>query len=390
MRKLAKKFACVFAAALFFINPAAAFGAEAPKLNVDAKAAVIMEPWAKKTLFEQNPDERLPIASVTKVMTILLIYEALAQGKITMDDVVTVSEHAAKMGGSQIYLEPMEKQSVRDLIKSVVIASANDAAVALAEAVAGSEEGFADMMNRKAAELGMKNTSFKNACGLDTEGHFSSARDVAIMSAELMGKYPEAFEYTTVWMDSIIHRTARGEEEFGLTNTNKLIRWYNGTTGLKTGSTSQALYCLSGTAERDGLKLIAVVLGAPNPNTRFQEVMRMLDYGYANYKVVKGAEKGAVLGSVKVFKGGADEVDYIVKDEINAVVEKGGSGDGLEREIIIPSGLKAPVLKGDKAGEVIYRLGGEVVGKSDLTALSDVRRATMPDIMSKLRAIWLR
>ncbi len=366
-----------------------AFAEVAPKLTVDAKSAVIMEPKTGKILFEQNPDERLALASVTKVMTILLIYEALSDGRISPDDIVTVSEHAAGMGGSQVYLEVNEQQTVNDLVKSVVIASANDASVAMAEKIAGSEESFVDLMNRKAGELGMKNTSFKNACGLDTDGHFSSARDVALMSAELINKHPEVFEYTTTWQDTIVHKTARGEQEFGLTNTNKLVKWYNGATGLKTGSTSQALYCLSGTAERDGLKLIAVVLGSPNPNVRFQEVMKMFDYGYANFKMAKGTPVGTVVGDVPIYKGVKEKVELTVKDEVGTVVSK-KSQSGLEQEIVINAGLSAPVFKGDKGGEIIYKFEGNEIGRSDLLVLEDVRRIEMPDIMHKLQKLWFK
>lgn len=358
-----------------------------PDLSVNAKSSILIEPQTGKVLFEQNPDERLALASVTKVMTILLIYEALDQDKIKWDDTVTISAHAASMGGSQVFLEEGERQSVRDLTKSVVIASANDAAVAMAEFLAGSEESFVSMMNKKAAELMMKNTSFKNACGLDTEGHFSSARDIALMSRELLTKYPQVVDYSTIWMDKITHKTARGESEFGLTNTNKLIKWYNGATGLKTGSTGQALYCLSGSAERDSLKLIAVVLGAPDPSVRFQEVMKMFDYGFANFKIAQGEQVGTSVGTVKINKGVKDEADVVVKDAVSTVIPK-GNNENMESQIVLYDFLDAPVLKDTKAGEIIYTYDNVEIGRSDLILVEDIKRIGYFDILEKLKNIW--
>ena len=240
-------------------------------LGLTSKSALLMEEDTGTILYEQNSHEALPPASVTKVMTLLLIYEGERDGKFDWTDTVQVSEHAASMGGSQVFLEEGETQTAADMTKSIAIASANDAAVAMAEFLAGSEEAFVQKMNERAKELGMEDTNFVNACGLDTEGHVSSAYDIALMSRELMENFPEIKEYTTTWQDSIVHKTRRGEETFGLTNTNKLIQWYDGATGLKTGSTGNALYCLSGTAERDGMGLIAVVMAAPDYKVRFRE-----------------------------------------------------------------------------------------------------------------------
>ncbi|MDR2903037.1 MAG: D-alanyl-D-alanine carboxypeptidase [Clostridiales bacterium] len=358
-----------------------------PGLTIDAKAAILVEPVTGKILFEQNPDERLALASVTKVMTILLIYESVGQDKIKWDDVVSVSDHAASMGGSQIFLEPNEQQTVRDLTKAIVIASANDAAVAMAEFIAGSEESFVSLMNKRAAELGMQNTCFKNACGLDDDGHFSSARDIAIMSRALITKYPEVQDYTTVWQDTITHKTKRGEEEFGLTNTNKLLKWYKGATGLKTGSTGKALYCLSGTAERDGLKLISVILASPSPITRFQEVIKMLDYGFANFKIAEGEAVGTSVGTVKINKGVLEEAEVTVKDMVGTVVEK-GSTEALESEIVIEEHMNAPIAEGTKAGEIIYKYKGAEIGRSDLVIKEEIKKARYIDVVEKLRKIW--
>jgi D-alanyl-D-alanine carboxypeptidase (penicillin-binding protein 5/6) len=374
-----------FALTLLFAVPAKA--ARDPELAVDAKAAVLMEAVSGKTIYDQNGGDRLAPASITKIMTILLIYDALESGKIGYDDVVTVSEHAASMGGSQIFLEPGEKQKVRDMLKSVCIASANDASVAMAEFIAGSELSFVGMMNEKANELGMFNTNFENACGLDSDNHYSSAYDVALMSRELITKHPEVAEFATTWQDAIIHETARGSQEFGLTNTNKLVKTYSGITGLKTGSTSKALYCLSGTAERDGLNLVAVVLGAPEANTRFSETARMLDFGFANYSIVNGDEIGTVKGKIKVFKGDEDYVDVEVKDKVAALADKGSKTE-LESSVELLEGVSAPFAAGTKAGEITYFYNGQEVGKSDLVTAKAIEKAGFTRMIKKIFQKW--
>jgi len=358
-------------------------------LTVDAKSAVIMEVSSGEIIFEQNCCERRAPASVTKVMTMLLVYEALAQNRIGWDDMVTTSEHAASMGGSQIYLEPGEKQTVRDLLKAVVIASGNDAAVALAEFVSGSEESFVDLMNKKAQELGMNDTSFRNACGLDAQGHFSTAKDIAIMSRELLVKYPEVREVSTIWMDSIVHRTPRGDSEFGLTNTNKLVRWYDGTTGLKTGSTGEALYCLSATAMRGDMELIAVVMGADSATVRFQEAMKMLDYGFANYKVVKGELAGTVVGEVPVTKGKAPVASAMVQNLISNVTEKGNNTE-LEAQIMLFESIPAPVAPGTIVGEIVYTYEGEEIGRTALIAEETVEKAGFADMAKRALDAWFK
>ncbi len=356
-------------------------------LAVNAKSAVIMEPMTGKILFEQNQDEMLAPASVTKIMTLLLIYDAVSQKKISWEDSVTISEHAASMGGSQIFLEPNEKQKVSELTKSIAIASANDAAVAMAEFIGGSEENFVQMMNAKAKELGMNNTVFKNACGLDTEGHLMSAKDIAIMSRELIKNYPDIKKYTTTWQDTIVHSTKKGDTEFGLTNTNKLIKWYEGATGLKTGSTGNAMYCLSGTAERNGMELIAVVMGAPDPKTRFQEVMKMLDYGFANYTVIKGGEKNMKAGEVLVFKGKENFVNAVIKDEIKVVVPKGADSK-IDVKSELSQGIAAPFDEGVKVGEAVFFYDGKEVGRSDIVTEKSIERAGLVDIFGKLAVLW--
>lgn len=356
-------------------------------LTVNAKSAVIMEAETGKIIFEQNSEEALPPASVTKVMTLLIIYESVEKGKIKWEDNVTVSEHAASMGGSQIFLEPNESQSVKALTKSIAIASANDAAVAMAEFIGGSEEGFVKLMNDKAKELGMKNTTFQNACGLDTDNHLMSAKDIAIMSRELITKYPDIQDYTTKWQDTITHTTKKGSTEFGLTNTNKLIKWYNGATGLKTGSTGKALYCLSGTAQRDGLSLIAVVMAAPDPKVRFQEVMKMLDYGFANYGIVKGEPKDKIMGEVKVLKGKEEKVNAVVAKEVS-ILEKKGDNKKLTTKVELTEGLNAPFEKNTKVGEIIYFYENAEVGRADLVTDRAIERAGLKDSIFKLFNKW--
>ncbi len=358
-----------------------------PNLNIDAKSALLMEASTGKILYEQNSHEKLPPASVTKVMTILLIYDAIAQGKIKPEDMATVSEHAANMGGSQIFLEPYEKQTVYDLLKSIVIASANDAAVTMAEHIGTSEENFVSMMNQRAKDLGMNDTNFVNACGLDTDNHLTSAYDIALMSRELINKYPQIFDLTKIWMDTITHKTRRGETQFGLSNTNKLIKTYSGATGLKTGSTGKALYCISATAQRDGMNLISVIMGAPNPATRFGEAAKLLDYGFANYQVVKGESAGTIKGKIKIYKGEKQQVDIAIKDEFTTIGAKGNK-NSLESKINLIDALNAPVEKGAKAGEIIYSVDGKEVGKSDLVTTESIKKATFGQIFKNLIQKW--
>lgn len=355
--------------------------------QIDGKSAVLMESSTGKILSEQNADEALPPASVTKIMTLLLIYDSVNEGKIKWDDKVTVSEHAASMGGSQIFLEPNETQTVEVLAKSIAIASANDAAVAMAEFIGGSEQEFVEMMNKKAKELGMKTANFENACGLDSPNHKLSAKDIAIMSRELITKYPDVHKYTTTWQDTITHTTSKGTSEFGLTNTNKLIKWYENATGLKTGSTSEAKFCLSGTAKKDNMELIAVVMAAPDPKTRFKEVMKLLDYGFANYAVKSGKKVGEVVTEVKVNKGMEDSVKGIVAAEVTALVNKGDKNE-LTSDVKAVEGVNAPVKKGDKIGEIIYYSNGNEAGKSDIVAEKDIEKAGLVKNINNVINKW--
>ena len=356
-------------------------------LDVNGRSALLMEVSTGKVLYEKNADEALPPASVTKIMTLLIIYDSVSSGKIKWDDTVSVSEHAASMGGSQIFLEPGEKQTVADLTKSIAIASANDAAVAMAEFIGGSEDSFVSLMNERAKNLGMKNAVFKNACGLDTDGHVMSARDIALMSRELMLNYPT--KYTTTWQDTITHTTKKGSSEFGLTNTNKLIKQYADATGLKTGSTGKALYCLSGSAKRDGMELIAVIMAAPDPKVRFKEVMKMLDYGFANYAIKQGEAEGTKKGEVTVYKGAADKVDAVIKGSVSVLTAKGESAE-LESKAELCEAVNAPVKKNDKLGTLVYFSGGKEVGRCDLVAAEDVEKAGFLHNAAELLRDWLK
>ena len=354
------------------------------QLNLSSTAAVLIEGSTGTIIYEKNKDERLKPASITKIMTLLLIFEALDTGLIHLEDEVSVSEHAASMGGSQVYLEPYEKQTVDTMIKCISIASANDASVAMAELISGSEEEFVANMNKRAKELGMNNTNFINCCGLDTDNHYSSAYDVALMSRELITKYPQISKYSTVWMDTIIHTTRKGQSEFGLTNTNKMVKFYSGITGLKTGSTSLAKYCLSATAKRKDMDLIAVILAAPDTKTRFMEASKLLNYGYANYSIYRDDNKDTVLEPVKVNKGIYDTVQGETESDFSYLCAKGRTADEIRKEIILYEELRAPVSINDKIGEIIYYYGDEEIGKLDILASETVNKARYKDCFIKL------
>ena len=335
-------------------------------LGLNAKSAILMEESTGNILYESNPDERLPIASVTKVMTMLLIMEAVDSGKISLDDMVTVSENAMSNGGSTMFLETGEQLTVNDMLKGIAVASANDGCVAMAEHLAGSESAFVDMMNEKAKELGMENTHFMNTNGLDEDDHYSSARDVAIMSRELM-KHETIFNYTSIWMD-----TLRGGK-FQLANTNKLIRFYDGANGLKTGSTSKALCCLSAAAKRNDMQLIAVVLGAPTSAERFASAKSLLDYGFANYAVNTQITAGDEVQNIAVEKGVDKEVGVVAGDSCSTLVKK-GQEDNITKEIKIDETITAPIEAGQKIGTMTISRDGEVIADIDLNASSAVEK----------------
>lgn len=361
-----KKVICFFICVCFMMHSVVVFAESNTDLGLNAKSAILMEESTGNILYESNPDERLPIASVTKVMTMLLIMEAVDSGKISLDDMVTVSENAMSYGGSTMFLETGEQLTVNDMLKGIAVASANDGCVAMAEHLAGSESAFVDMMNEKAKELGMENTHFMNTNGLDEDDHYSSARDVAIMSRELM-KHETIFNYTSIWMD-----TLRGGK-FQLANTNKLIRFYDGANGLKTGSTSKALCCLSAAAKRNDMQLIAVVLGAPTSAERFASAKSLLDYGFANYAVNTQITAGDEVQNIAVEKGVDKEVGVVAGDSCSTLVKK-GQEDNITKEIKIDETITAPIEAGQKIGTMTISRDGEVIADIDLNASSAVEK----------------
>ena len=361
-----KRVICFFICVCFMMHSVVVFAEGNTDLGLNAKSAILMEESTGNILYESNPDERLPIASVTKVMTMLLIMEAVDSGKISLDDMVTVSENAMSYGGSTMFLETGEQLTVNDMLKGIAVASANDGCVAMAEHLAGSESAFVDMMNEKAKELGMENTHFMNTNGLDEDDHYSSARDVAIMSRELM-KHETIFNYTSIWMD-----TLRGGK-FQLANTNKLIRFYDGANGLKTGSTSKALCCLSAAAKRNDMQLIAVVLGAPTSAERFASAKSLLDYGFANYAVNTQITAGDEVQKIAVEKGVDKEVGVVAGDSCSTLVKK-GQEDNITKEIKIDETITAPIEAGQKIGTMTISRDGEVIADIDLNASSAVEK----------------
>lgn len=361
-----KKVICFFICVCFMIQSVVVFAEGNTDLGLNAKSVILMEESTGNILYENNPDERLPIASVTKVMTMLLIMEAVDSGKINLDDMVTVSENAMSYGGSTMFLETGEQLTVNDMLKGIAVASANDGCVAMAEHLAGSESAFVDVMNEKAKELGMENTHFMNTNGLDEDDHYSSARDVAIMSRELM-KHETIFNYTSIWMD-----TLRGGK-FQLANTNKLIRFYDGANGLKTGSTSKALCCLSAAAKRNDMQLIAVVLGAPTSAERFASAKSLLDYGFANYAVNTQITAGDEVQKIAVEKGVDKEVGVVAGDSCSTLVKK-GQEDNITKEIKIDEAITAPIEAGQKIGTMTISRDGEVIADIDLNASSAVEK----------------
>lgn len=375
MKRLLSLFLCVL---LFFSITAYA---EEPSLELSAKSALLMEGSTGTILFEKASHEPLPPASVTKIMTMLLVMEALDNGQYTLDDKVSVSEFAASMGGSQVFLEPNEQMSVHDMLKAVAVASGNDAAAALAEFTAGSHDAFVAKMNERAKQLGMNDTHFVNCNGLDADGHVTSAHDIAVMSRELM-KHPKIFEYTTIWMDSL------RDGAFGLVNTNKLVRFYQGATGLKTGSTSVAGFCISATAKRDGMDLIAVVMGAPSSKERFSDASKMLDFGFANYGICNTLVKEDELSPITLKKGVKDNVEIGLANGFSLLMKKSEIAN-MEKKITLPESINAPIIKNHKIGTVEFFSNGNSVGKCDIVAKEDVKAENPIGMFSKIGAFFL-
>ena len=352
-------------------------------LELSAESAVIMEASGGQVLLEKNADEKKPPASVTKVMTLLLIFDALADGTITPDTEVTTSEYAASMGGSQVFLEAGEKQTVDTMIKCIAVASANDACVAMAEKIAGSEPAFVEKMNQRSAGLGMTNTHFVNCNGLDTEGHLTTARDIALMSRELITKYPQIENYSTIWMENITHTTAKGSSEFGLSNTNKLIRQYEYATGLKTGSTSGAKFCLSATARKDGVNMIAVVMAEPDSKTRIKDAIAMLNYGFGKCSIYQDEKALEKIVYAEVKHGMQEKAKGETLEGFRYVDTNGSDLSAVEKEVQIQK-QTAPVKKGDQIGEVIYRLNEKTIGSVPVYATEGVGELTFGGAFLKI------
>ena len=345
--------------------------------EITAPSAVLLEPGTNKVLFEKNPHESRACASITKVMTLILVFEAIEDGKISFDDTVTASAHAASMGGSDIWLEAGETMTVHEMIKAVVVASANDAAVALAELVSGTEDEFVSNMNKRALELGMKNTTFKNCNGLDEDGHLTTAYDVALMSAELI-KHEKIFEYSSIWLDYL--RDGKTQ----IVNTNKLLRSYTGITGLKTGTTGQAGSCMSATANRNGLSLVAVVLGCESGKSRFSDAAKLLDYGFANYKVESLVIPEGFPKSIRIKNGMQSTVEISCATKDSLVLPKGNT-QGLLAKYTVKEEVEAPVFEGEVVGKLSYSYNGEVVDEYDIVTKKAVEPLTFGSIW---RFLW--
>ena len=346
-------------------------GAAESELAPNARSAILLDADTGTIIYEKNSHDKLPPASITKVMTMLLTMEAISDGRLKWQDKVRTSDYAASMGGSQIFLEPGEEMTVEEMLKGIAMASGNDASVAMAEKIAGSEEEFVKMMNEKAAELGMKDTHFANCNGLPVENHYSSAHDIALMSRELL-KYPEITKYTGAYQDYLRKDT---EKPFWLVNTNKLVRFYSGADGLKTGYTSEAKFCLSATAKRDGLRTVAVVLGAPDTKTRNNEISRMFDYAFSQYTMKSIYKKGETLGTVKVSKGAAPQIQLQAEQDYNVLIKKGGKNAELRHELTLPKSIKAPVAAGQVIGKLSVYQGDLLVKEFELKAPQEIKKA---------------
>lgn len=374
INKIISIFLVIFICLAFNVNAA-------ENLSLKAKSAVLMDSSTGQILFEQNPNEKLPPASVTKIMTMLLIMEALESGGITLNDMVSTSEFAASMGGSQVFLSPGEQMSVHNMLKAIAVASGNDACVAMAEHIYGSEQAFVNAMNEKAKSLGMQNTNFLNSNGLDTENHYTTALDIAIMSRELL-KHPKILEYTSIWMDTL------RDGKFGLANTNKLVRFYKGANGLKTGSTSNALFCVSATAQRDNLQLISVVMGSPTSKDRFADASALLDYGFANYAMTKGVLANEFVADVEVKKGVVKTVRGITEKDFSFLISKGKKGN-IEKKVEIINNVTAPIIKGQKLGELKFFMSGQEIGKVNIVANEAVLKYNFMSVFTKLLKSWI-
>ena len=382
-------FLCLVIFCTTFGLPQPSFADEtAGGISLTCPSAILMEASTKSVIYEKAPDERRSPASITKIMTAILIFDAIESGKISLEDEVVTSAYAKSMGGSQVYLEEGEKQTVDTLIKCIMVSSGNDASVAMAEYIAGSESGFVQMMNERAASLGMENTHFEDCCGLtDSDNHYTTARDIALMAQELITRYPQIKSYTTIWMENITHVTMQGSKEFGLANTNKLLKQYPYTTGLKTGSTNKAKYCVCATADKDGVELIAVIMGCPNYKDRFSEAQSLLQFGYTTCKLYQD-ENPPELTPILV-KGGIDkQVPAVYKENFSWLFVSGEDFSNMEK-MLTTNELTAPIEKGEQIGTVTYRLNGKELGSIGIYAGESIREAKFLDYLLNIVLQWM-
>lgn len=376
-----KKIYCIIISAILICSVSICSYAE-NTLGLTSQAAILTEASTGAVLYEHNIHQSLPPASITKIMTMLLVMEAIERGDVKYDTIVTASERAKSMGGSTIFLDTNEQMSMNDLLKGIAVASANDACVSVAEHLCGTVEAFVDRMNIRAKELGMKDTHFVNCNGLDAEGHVSSAYDIAVMSRELL-KHTDIFKYTNIWMDSL------RDGKFQLANTNKLIRFYKGANGLKTGSTSMAKCCISATAKRDGMQLIAVILAAPTSKERFADASSLLNYGFSNYGAVPFCEKGSEVEEIAVKDGKSNHVVGVAEDA-SAVIVKKENLKSVKTHINLPENVSAPIKKGQKLGEIVITLDGETIGSTDIVAKNSVDKKGFSDFFKELIFAYIK
>lgn len=359
------------------------------EVSIQSPSAILVEASTGQVIYELNATDRRSPASITKIMTLLLLYEQMEAGNVKLDDDVITSEYASSMGGSQVFLAANEVQTLETMLKCIVVSSGNDASVAVAEHIAGSEEAFVAMMNEKAAELGMADTHFEDCCGLsDSDNHYTSAKDVAIMSRELITKYPGIYDYTKIWMEDITHTTSQGTSQFTLSSTNKLLKQYQYTTGLKTGSTSKAMYCISATARKDDIDLIAVIMGAPDNVVRFQEAVTLLNYGFSVSNVFVDENK-ETLPELAIEGGVVETVPLTYAGEFRYLDITGSSMDNVEKTIELPESAQAPVELGDEAGKAVYRLNGTEIGNVSILYGEGVAKAVYKDYLLKVFGLFL-
>lgn len=355
---------------------------------VEAPSYILMEASTGQVICEQNAQERRSPASITKIMTLLVIFDHLGTGRVKLDSEVMTSAYAKSMGGSQVFLEEGEVQTLETIIKCIAVASGNDASVAAAEFIAGSEQEFVNLMNKRAEDMGLSDTHFEDCCGLtDSDNHYTTAKDVALMSRELITKYPQILDYTKIWMEDITHVTSQGTSNFTLSSTNKLLKMYEWTTGLKTGSTSKALYCLSATANKDNIDMIAVVMGSPNNKSRFQDAMALLNYGYSVSALYEdpNTEK---LPSLPVKGGVQEEAALTFKEPFRYLDIKGSDLNSIEKTISLPPELTAPVTRGDAVGEAVYKLNGQRIGSVSILSDVTIEKAGYKDYLIKVWKLY--